>query len=113
MPLQIDRLRTVPDLADALLRGGDEEVPLRFRWDDEELLRRTAFRDEHELHLPAFHGLARLRVQVIVPHVAATVDEGADLDLALLRGGQDLVRERGHGDRVREGRGPGKALVPP
>src|SRR3990172_9781843 len=77
---QIDRARAVPDLARPFVRSGNQEVPLRFRRDDEVLLCRRRFRDQDELHLPTFHRRSRLRMKITVPHVPAAVDEGADLD---------------------------------
>src|SRR5467141_128603 len=94
--LQVDRATTVPDLSRAFFGGGDEQVSFRLRRDDEIFLGPASFRDQDEFHLSSLHRFASLRVEVVVPNVAAPVDERPDFYLALLRAGEDLVRECGH-----------------
>src|SRR5437879_12410194 len=90
---QVDGLRSVPDLSGALLPGGNQQVPIRLRGDDEELLRLPGFRNQDELHFPALHGFSGLRVKVVVPDISTAVDPGADVDLARLRPGEHRVAE--------------------
>src|SRR5207245_1675724 len=88
------------------LRGGDEQVTPRFRGDDKVLLRLPRLGKQDELHLAPFHGFARLRMQVAVSNIAASVDEGTHLDLSFRRACEDLVRERRHGLRGATAKGP-------
>src|SRR2546421_10920642 len=91
--LQVDCASTVPDLSRALLGGGDEQVSFRLRRDKEIFLGSAGFRNQDEFDLASLHRLAGLRIEVVIPNVAAPVDERSDLDLALLRTREDLVRE--------------------
>src|SRR3990170_1649553 len=109
---EIDGAGTVPYPARAFLGGRDQQVPLRLRRDDEELLSPPGLRNQDELHLPSFHRRAGLRMQVVIPHIPTTVDKGTDLDLSFLRACENFAGESrvGHlwGNRL-----PGKKPLHP
>src|SRR6267378_4515592 len=94
--LQVDCASAVPDLPGALLGGRDEQVSFRLRRNDEIFLRPARVRNQDEFDFPALHRSARLRIEIVVPDVSATVEEESDFDLALLRAREDLLRERRH-----------------
>src|SRR2546426_12574447 len=89
-PSEIDGLRAVPDFSRAFFGGGDQEVPLRPGRDDEVLLGTACIGEEDEFDLSSLHDLPRLRVEVAVPDISAAGDEGADVNLALLRAREHL-----------------------
>src|SRR5437667_12854406 len=92
----VDGLRPVPDLPGPFLRGGDEEITPRFRGNDEEFLGLSGVGEENEFHLASFHGLACIRMQVIVSKIAPSLDDVTDLRLASVPAPQDVYWYRRH-----------------